>query len=88
MYDMPSTIAGNCVGVENFDSWRNDTVSEPSLPCLVVTEITPLAPFDPYSAAAVASYMIENDSMLSGSTRARSFADTSKPSRRMSGLCA
>jgi len=50
--------------------------------------ITPLAPLDPYKAADVASFNTENEAMLSGSTRAKSFALTSNPSIRIRGLLA
>ena len=57
----------------------------PSVPCLVVINITPLAPFIPYTAQDEASFKIVTDSISDASIRAIS---RSTPSTNTNGVLA
>ena len=74
------------VGAEIAFSKRAKTLTGPSTPRLVVTRMTPFAPRAPYRAVAVASFITEKLAMSSGWRRARSVAESSMLSIRMSGV--
>src|ERR1700730_11158698 len=57
----------------------------PTLPSLVLTSITPLSPRAPYKAVALASFKKEKLAISSICKRARSEADNSTLSIRISG---
>ena len=72
-------------GAESEFSYRTDIFAFPFFPSFVVTNTTPLAPFAPYKEVAVASFIMEKVAILSGSIRAKSEADTCKPSSKIKG---
>ena len=86
MYVGPSAICWMKVGMENVLSKRMSTlIFSEIFPCLVVMMMTPLAPREPYSEVAVASFSTENDAIDSGGMLFIIVALISTPSRMMSG---